>query len=425
MKKRLVPSLLAFSFLFSGGVAHAEGFLNSTSEDAQSFTEGEKRTGEVSDGFYFPKTSLQNPIKNGHIVGEQFLRDSMDRSARVIEILNQKEKVEVVDIHSDDITGEKWYEVKLTRNVRVKEDGKTFEKPVSRYGYLSLNYIPSLNREEKDKILAAEKEQRRVEQERLRDDVQLNVLESQAKEKDLAQKKKDARLKKEMDKIQKEFDAKRKKAEEAKIAAAKARLAALEAEQEKQKQEALSEGIFSSDGKEITIPEKEPITTKPSSSSEKESPSTTDKTSTEKPSTPSPTKSSATDSDSEEASDKAQQVIKFAEKFLGTPYVFGAAPGRTSAFDCSSFTQYVMKNFGINLPRTAATQVQYGKTVAKNDLQAGDLVFFQTYKPGASHVVIYIGNGKFIGAQSTSGVSYANINEPYWAARYLTAKRYY
>lgn len=420
MKKRLVPSLLAFSFLFTGGVAHAEGFLNNTSEDTQSFTEEEKRTGEVSDGFYFPKTSLQNPIKNGHIVGEQFLRDSMDRSARVIEILNQKEKVDVVDIHSDDITGEKWYEVKLTRNVRVKDGGKTYEKPVSRYGYLSLNYIPSLNREEKNKILLSENEQRRVEQERLRDDVQMNVLESQAKEKDLAQKKKDARLKKEMDKIQKEFDAKRKKEEEVKIAAAKARLAAIEAEREKKEQATLSEGIFSADGKEIVVPDKEPTTSpKPTttSSDKPEEPGTSTK-----PTTGSPSK---TDTKDEETSDKAQQVIKFAEKFLGTPYVFGAAPGRTSAFDCSSFTQYVMKNFGIDLPRTAGTQVQHGKTVAKSDLRAGDLVFFQTYKPGASHVVIYIGNGKFIGAQSTSGVSYANINEPYWSARYLTAKRYY
>lgn len=120
--------------------------------------------------------------------------------------------------------------------------------------------------------------------------------------------------------------------------------------------------------------------------------------------------------------EKANSVIQTARQFLGRPYVFGAAPGRTSAFDCSSYTQYVFKQYGVSLPRTAATQFGVGTRVSKSELKTGDLVFFETYKPGASHVGIYIGNGQFIGAQS-SGVGYASIYDSYWSKRYLGARR--
>lgn len=118
----------------------------------------------------------------------------------------------------------------------------------------------------------------------------------------------------------------------------------------------------------------------------------------------------------------ADSVIASAKKYLGVRYVFG---GTTPAgFDCSGFLRYVFNENGMSLPRTASEQYKVGTSVAKSQLKKGDLVFFQTYKRGASHSGIYLGDGKFISATSSKGVSIASINDPYyWGSRYLGAKR--
>ena len=64
-----------------------------------------------------------------------------------------------------------------------------------------------------------------------------------------------------------------------------------------------------------------------------------------------------------------------------------------------------------------------GKAVSQSNLQPGDLVFFETYEPGPSHSGIYIGDGKFISATSSSGVAVADMTSGYWGDRYLGAKR--
>lgn len=85
-------------------------------------------------------------------------------------------------------------------------------------------------------------------------------------------------------------------------------------------------------------------------------------------------------------------IVNYAYKFLGTPYIYGGST--TKGFDCSGFTSYVFKNFGVSLPRTSRAQSTVGKAVSYNNLQAGDLVFFGY--SGVSHVGIYIGGGTMI-----------------------------
>ena len=89
-----------------------------------------------------------------------------------------------------------------------------------------------------------------------------------------------------------------------------------------------------------------------------------------------------------------KQIVTNAEKYLGTPYVWGGtSPG---GFDCSGLVQYVYKQVGIALNRTSEEQFTQGTPVSKENLQPGDLVFFEGSSPG--HVAIYAGDGKIIAA---------------------------
>lgn len=92
-----------------------------------------------------------------------------------------------------------------------------------------------------------------------------------------------------------------------------------------------------------------------------------------------------------------QDIVSEAKKHLGKPYVYGATG--PSSFDCSGFTQYVYKTLGINLSRTTYTQIKEGTSVARANLQAGDLVFTNT-----GHVGIYVGGGQIIHAPRTGTV---------------------
>jgi len=95
----------------------------------------------------------------------------------------------------------------------------------------------------------------------------------------------------------------------------------------------------------------------------------------------------------------SRAFVDFTRKYLGKPYVYGASTGK--AFDCSGFTTYVMKNYGIKLERTASQQFKKGTPVAKEDLKPGDLVFFSANGKTIGHVGIYIGDHKFIHASSS------------------------
>lgn len=114
-------------------------------------------------------------------------------------------------------------------------------------------------------------------------------------------------------------------------------------------------------------------------------------------------------------------MLSFANKFLGTPYVWGGTS--TSGFDCSGFTQYVFHHAGVHINRTSEEQFASGVPVSKSNLKPGDLVFFSTYAPGATHVGIYIGNDIMIDCQDM-GVSTDNVFNSYWGPKYIGARQY-
>jgi cell wall-associated NlpC family hydrolase len=118
------------------------------------------------------------------------------------------------------------------------------------------------------------------------------------------------------------------------------------------------------------------------------------------------------------AASNVQSIIDEAKKYIGSPYLWG---GNTpSGFDCSGYVKYVFAKLGVSLPRT--TETQWSATTPVNTPSVGDLVFFQTYKPGPSHVGIYLGNNKFISAAS-SGVTISDMTSSYWGTRYLGARK--
>lgn len=120
---------------------------------------------------------------------------------------------------------------------------------------------------------------------------------------------------------------------------------------------------------------------------------------------------------------QAKAMIATAKGFLGVPYLWGGVG--PNGFDCSGFTWAVAASYGWYIPRDAKPQYLYEQFIAidRNKLLPGDLVFFTTYKEGPSHVGIYIGNGQFINAASSTGITIASLDSPYYKERYLGARR--
>lgn len=116
----------------------------------------------------------------------------------------------------------------------------------------------------------------------------------------------------------------------------------------------------------------------------------------------------------------AALLARDALRFLGTPYVFGGTSA--AGFDCSGFVQHVYAMAGISLPRTADAQYDVGRP-ALGGPRIGDLVFFETYTDGVSHVGVYLGHGEFVHASSSHGVMVSRLSDAYWRERYVGAKR--
>ena len=144
-----------------------------------------------------------------------------------------------------------------------------------------------------------------------------------------------------------------------------------------------------------------------------ETPRTSENTNTQTTETTSTTSSAP-------ASQNGGSVVETAKSYIGSSYVYGASG--PSSFDCSGFTSYIYKQYGVSLNRTAAGQYSNGTAVSKDELQPGDLVMFG--KSGINHVGIYIGGGQMVHAANPSrGVTTDTINSGYYYNNYVGARR--
>jgi cell wall-associated NlpC family hydrolase len=140
------------------------------------------------------------------------------------------------------------------------------------------------------------------------------------------------------------------------------------------------------------------------------------------PSDGAPAASSASDHRLTDHRYDGRAVAEYALAFQGVPYRFGGAdPG---GFDCSGLVHYVFAQYGIDLPRIVEEQWQTGDTVKTKDIKPGDLLFFSTKGPGASHVAIALDGDRFVHAPNSTGVVRVEaLTSSYWGSHYLGARR--
>ena len=132
-------------------------------------------------------------------------------------------------------------------------------------------------------------------------------------------------------------------------------------------------------------------------------------------------KNTTTETASVPSSSNGSSIVATAKKYLGYKYTYGGSSPSTG-FDCSGFTSYVFKQYGISLNRTAAGQYSNGVAVSRSNLQPGDLVMFG--KSGINHVAIYIGGGQIIHASTPStGVRIDSLSTGYYNNNYVGARR--
>jgi cell wall-associated NlpC family hydrolase len=129
-------------------------------------------------------------------------------------------------------------------------------------------------------------------------------------------------------------------------------------------------------------------------------------------SVPAPTAERPTDSA------RGETVVALAKQHVGAPYRWGGSS--PSGFDCSGLVRYVYAQVGIALPHNAAQQYRLGMPVAREDLEPGDLVFFDRLR----HNGIYVGDGRFIHARQTGRrVAIASLDDEWYASHFVGARR--
>ena len=113
---------------------------------------------------------------------------------------------------------------------------------------------------------------------------------------------------------------------------------------------------------------------------------------------------------------KRHEILETAKKYIGVMYKYGG--NKEGGFDCSGFVMFVYSQHDIQLPRSSSIQYKQSYKITKKQAHPGDLVFFTTYKRGASHVGIYMGGDDFIHSPSTGKrVSVAQLTNSYWRKR--------
>ncbi len=124
------------------------------------------------------------------------------------------------------------------------------------------------------------------------------------------------------------------------------------------------------------------------------------------------------------AADSVANLLDSGLSLLGIRYRFGGNSPQ-SGFDCSGFVRHVFSDaLGVLLPRSAVDMAKVGSTVGRDDLQPGDLVFFNTLSRTFSHVGIYMGDNKFMHANSRGGgVRVDDMTGRYWSGRFNGARR--
>ena len=125
-----------------------------------------------------------------------------------------------------------------------------------------------------------------------------------------------------------------------------------------------------------------------------------------------------------DAAPQAKKALAIAKEYLGTPYQWGGATPETN-FDCSGLMQWSYKQVGIDIPRVTYDQVNVGEKIPKiDDLEAGDLIFFQDSSGDMHHVGMYIGEHKFIHAPHTGDVvKISSLDEPYYQEQFAGGRR--
>lgn len=110
-------------------------------------------------------------------------------------------------------------------------------------------------------------------------------------------------------------------------------------------------------------------------------------------------------------------LLTAAHRSMGVPYRYGGTSPK-SGFDCSGFTQHSYQSVNVKIPRTAAQQSVASRSIRRQDLRPGDMIFFKTSGRKVNHVGIYVGNGKFIHAASGGGrVTTDDLRKNYWQKR--------
>lgn len=113
-----------------------------------------------------------------------------------------------------------------------------------------------------------------------------------------------------------------------------------------------------------------------------------------------------------------QKINKVYRQWAGTRYRMGGTG--SGGIDCSAFVQKTMSGaFGLDLPRSTSEQRYEGRSISKSDLRPGDLVFFRKNH----HVGVYVGNGLFVHASTSQGVTTSSLSESYWARNYTQSRR--